>query len=43
VTSVRYNGAIHDFMMLNPLADGPTTRAAVAEASGYLRAVLSRT
>ncbi len=37
VTSLRYNGTIHDFMMLNPIAGTPAVRAAVAQAVGYLR------
>lgn len=42
VTSIRYNGTIHDFMMLNPIAEAPATRAAVAEACRYLRVVFAR-
>ncbi len=30
VTSTRYNGTIHDFVMLNALADTPATRGAIA-------------
>lgn len=41
VTSLRYNGTIHDFMMLNPLAQTPAVRAAVGQASAYLRAVFA--
>ena len=41
VTSVRYNGTIHDFMLLNPIANTPAVRAAVDEASGYLRKVFA--
>jgi acetyl esterase len=40
VTSVRYNGTIHDFVMLNALADTPATRAAIAHAVGALRGAL---
>ena len=40
VTTVRYDGAIHDFMMLNPLSDTHATRAAVAQAISVLRGVL---
>jgi acetyl esterase len=40
VTSVRYNGTIHDFVMLNALADTPATRAAIAQAVGALRGAL---
>lgn len=31
VTSVRYNGTIHDFVVLNALADTPAARAAIAQ------------
>jgi acetyl esterase/lipase len=37
VTTVRYDGITHDFMMLNPLADTHATRAAVAQAIAVLR------
>jgi acetyl esterase len=37
VTSVRYNGAIHDFMMLNPIATTAPVRGAVAQAIAVLR------
>jgi acetyl esterase len=37
VTHVRYMGTIHDFMMLNALADSIASRAAIAQASEYLR------
>jgi acetyl esterase len=40
VTSVRYNGTIHDFVMLNALADTPATRGAVAQAIDALRGAL---
>ena len=40
VTSVRYNGTIHDFVMLNALADTPATRGAIAQAVGTLRGAL---
>ncbi|QDL91813.1 alpha/beta hydrolase [Paroceanicella profunda] len=33
----RYAGTIHDFVMLNALADLPGTRAAIAQATGFLR------
>ena len=29
VTAVRYLGTIHDFLMLNPLADLPAARSAI--------------
>ncbi|BCJ90549.1 esterase [Terrihabitans soli] len=41
VTSLRYNGTIHDFMMLNALAGTPAVRAAVGVANGYLRNVFA--
>jgi acetyl esterase len=41
VTSLRYNGTIHDFMMLNPIAQTPAVRAAVGQAIGYLRNVFA--
>ena len=41
VTSLQYNGTIHDFMMLNPLAETPAVRGAVSQACGYLRAVFA--
>ena len=37
VTSVRYNGTIHDFIFLNALADTPAAMAAIAQAIGALR------
>jgi acetyl esterase len=40
VTSVRYNGTIHDFVMLNALADTPATRGAIAQAVGALKMAL---
>jgi acetyl esterase len=40
VTAVRYNGTIHDFVMLNALADTPATRGAIAQAVGALRGAL---
>lgn len=40
VASVRYLGTIHDFVMLNPLADTPPTRAAIQQATQLLRHAL---
>ena len=40
VTTVRYDGITHDFMMLSPLSDTHATRAAVAQAVSVLRAAL---
>lgn len=40
VTSVRYNQTVHDFAMLNPLADTPATRSAVRLVIATLRDAL---
>jgi acetyl esterase len=40
VTTVRYDGITHDFMMLNPLSPTHATRAAVAQANAFLRKAL---
>ena len=40
VTTVRYDGITHDFMMLNPLSSTSATRAAVAQAISILRDAL---
>ncbi len=40
VTTVRYDGITHDFMMLNPLSNTHATRAAVAQAISILRDAL---
>jgi acetyl esterase/lipase len=40
VTTVRYDGITHDFMMLNPLSGTHATRAAVAQAISVLRGAL---
>ena len=37
VTAVRALGTIHDFVMLNALAETPATRGAIAQASALLR------
>lgn len=37
VTRVRYGGTIHDFVLLNPIADTPAPRAAIAQAGQFLR------
>jgi acetyl esterase/lipase len=42
VTTVRYDGITHDFMMLNPLSETHATRAAVAQAISVLRDALWR-
>jgi acetyl esterase len=41
VVTTRYNATIHDFMMLNALADAAPTRAAVSQAIDFLNGVLS--
>jgi acetyl esterase len=40
VTSVRYNGTIHDFVMLNALRDTHAAKAATAQGGEFLRAAL---
>jgi acetyl esterase/lipase len=40
ITTVRYDGITHDFMMLNPLSGTRATRAAVAQAIAVLREAL---
>jgi acetyl esterase/lipase len=37
VTTVRYDGVHHDFMMLNPLSQTNATRAAIAQAIEFFR------
>jgi len=39
VTMARFGGAIHDFMMLNAIADSAPTRAAIALAGEFIRRV----
>jgi acetyl esterase len=41
VTTVRYDGTTHDFMMLNPLSGSRATRAAVAQSIAVLRGAFS--
>jgi acetyl esterase len=41
VTAVRYHGTIHDFVMLNPIADDPAPRGAIEQASHMLSKILS--
>jgi len=38
VTSMRYNGTIHDFVMLNALRDTQAARAATVQGGEFLRA-----
>ena len=40
IITVRYNGMLHDFMMLNPLRRTQATTAAVNQATAVLRAAL---
>jgi len=42
VTSVRYNGTIHDFALLNPISETPAVRGAIAQATAALRGALHR-
>jgi len=42
VDAVRYNGTIHDFVLLNAIRDVPSTQAAIAQASEGLRAHLAQ-
>ena len=37
VTAVRFNGTIHDFVMLNPIRDTPAVRGAIELAIDHLR------
>jgi len=41
VVTTRYNATIHDFAMLNALADAAPTRAAVTQAIAFLKSVLA--
>jgi acetyl esterase/lipase len=43
VTCTRYIGTIHDFVMLNAIADAPAARGAIAQANAALMAALQRT
>ena len=38
VTTVRYDGVVHDFMLLDAMSDANATRAAIAQAIAFLRA-----
>jgi acetyl esterase/lipase len=37
VTTVRYDGTVHDFMLLNSLSKTNATRAAITQATAFLR------
>lgn len=41
VTGVRYEGIIHDFVMLNALHDTPQAKAAIAQAVAFLKDALA--
>jgi acetyl esterase/lipase len=43
VTTVRYDGTCHDFMLLNSLSQTNATRAAIAQAIGFLREAFATT
>jgi acetyl esterase len=40
VTTVRYDGTVHDFMLLNSLSQTHAARAAIDQATAFLRAAL---
>ncbi len=40
VTQVRYGGTIHDFVLLNPIAETPAPRTAIPQAGRFLRDAL---
>jgi acetyl esterase len=42
VTSIRYNGTIHDFVLLNAIAETPAVRGAISVANDTLRAALHK-
>jgi acetyl esterase len=37
VTTLRYDGVVHDFMLLNAMSEAKATRAAIAQATAFLR------
>ena len=41
VTATRYGGTIHDFVMLNALAETPAAKGAVSQAAAFLRGALA--
>ena len=41
VTTVRYDGVVHDFMLLNAMSEARATRAAIAQAVAHLRAAFA--
>ena len=42
VTTTRYNGTIHDFVLLNALQELPETQAALRQSTDAIRGTLSR-
>jgi len=40
VTAIRYNGTIHDFVLLNGIKDAPSTQAALRQVSEAIREAL---
>jgi acetyl esterase len=42
VTSMRYNGTIHDFVLLNAIAETPAARSAITVANDTLRSALHK-
>jgi acetyl esterase len=42
VIATRYEGIIHDFVMLNAIAETPATRAAIAQATATLRQIFTQ-
>jgi acetyl esterase/lipase len=42
VTATRYNGMIHDFVLLNGIHDAPATQAAIRQASDAIRDALKQ-
>jgi acetyl esterase len=43
VVTTRYNATIHDFVMLNALAEAAPTHAALAQAAHFLKSALGPT
>lgn len=41
VTSLRFNGTIHDFMLINSISETPAVRGAVEQACDYMRTVFA--
>lgn len=43
ITTVRYDGTVHDFMMLNSLSQSKAARGAIDQATAFLRDALGTT